>query len=116
MESGLYLLRSNKHTNKKVSAYSFLRLVRANKSHFTKRQIARADFARAFRKHLSYPGYRRYLRLLETNYFRNCPLTADDAKRALHIYGPDIEGIKGKITRHKPQCIEALETVNIPKQ
>ena len=29
----------------------------------------------------------------------------DDAKRALHIYGPDIESLKGKMTRARPRKI-----------
>ena len=39
---------------------------------------------------------------METNYFRNCPITVDDAKRVLHIYGPDKESLKGKSRRKKP--------------
>ena len=38
----------------------------------------------------------------------------EDAKKALHIYGPDIEGIKGKMMRNKPQGIEVIQTVDIP--
>ena len=86
VESGLYLLRNNKDTKDKISAYSFLTLVQANKSQFTSRELKRADVARKFRKHLGYPGYKRYSKLLESNYFRYCPLTVDDAKRALYIY------------------------------
>ena len=91
VESGLYLLRSNNDTNRKISAYSFLTLVKTTKENFTRRECKRADAARAFRKFLGYPSYRRYFKLLENNYFRNCPLTVDDAKRALNIYGPDEE-------------------------
>ena len=115
VESGLYLLSSNKSSNnKKVSAYSYLTLVRANKDDFTNRQVKRADTARLFRKHLGYPGYRKYFKLLESNYFRNCPVTVDDAKRALHIYGPDIEGLKGNSVRKRPLPITELATVDIP--
>ena len=47
VESGLYLLSNcNKITKEKVSAYSYLTLVKANKSNFTKRQLKRADMAR----------------------------------------------------------------------
>ena len=86
VDSGLYLLSSNKaKNNKKFSAYSYLTLVRANKSNFTARQLKRTDVARAFRKCLGYPGHRKYFKLLEANYFRNCPINVDDAKRALYI-------------------------------
>ena len=114
VESGLYLLRSDKYIKNKVSAYSFLTLVRANKENFTAKQVKQADAAREFRKQLSYPGYKKYFRLLETNYFRNCPITVDDAKRALHIYGPDGESLKGKMTRRRPQRIGEAIMINIP--
>ena len=114
VESGLYLLRKNNCTNKNVSAYSFLTLVRANKADFTTRQVKRADIAREFRKHLSYPGYKKYFKLLQSNYFRNCPITVDDAKRALHIYGPDVEDLNGKTVRGKPNILEKSVMVTIP--
>ena len=56
VESGLYLLHTNNITSKKVSAYSFLTLVKSNKANFTSRQIKRSDMARNFRKFLGYPG------------------------------------------------------------
>ena len=56
VESRLYLLHSNKNTSKKVSAYSFLTLVKANKAYFITRQIKRADAARGFRTYVGYPG------------------------------------------------------------
>ena len=70
--------------------------------------------ARKFRKHLGYPRYKRYFKLLETNYFRNCPITVDDAKRALHIYGPDKESLKGKSRRRKPDKIMDGIMIDIP--
>ena len=58
VESGLYLLHSNNVTNKNISAYSFLTLVKSNKENFTTREVKRADMARKFRNHLGYPGYK----------------------------------------------------------
>ena len=96
VESGLYLLSScNKITSKKVSAYSYLNSVKANKSNFTKSQLKKLDIVREFRKRILYLGYRKYFHLLEKQYFRNCPLMADDSKRALHIYGPYVGSFKG---------------------
>ena len=116
VESGLYLLSStDKFSNQKISAYSYLTLVKANKSDFTKRQLKRADIARDFRRKIGYPGYRKYFKLLEIQYFRNCPLTVDDAKRALHIYGPDVESLKGKTVRNTPNAIEDMTRVDIPE-
>ena len=52
VKSGLYLLRSINVTNKKISAYSFLTLVKSNKENFTTREVKRADMARKFGKYL----------------------------------------------------------------
>ena len=52
--------------------------------------------------------------MLETNYFRNCALTVDDNKRTLYIYGPDIEGLKEKMTRGRSKKIEKSFMVSIP--
>ena len=114
VDSGLYLLRNTNLINRKISAYSFLTLVKSNKANFTSRQVKRADLARKFRKYLGYPGYKRYFRLLETNYFIDCPLTVDDAKRALHIYGPDVEALKGKQTRARASKIVDGQRIEIP--
>ena len=115
VESGLYLLKViNVDTKQKISAYSFLTLVKANRNDFTKRQLIRADKARSFCKKIGYPGYKKYFKLLEKQYFQNCPITVEDAKTALHIYGPDIEGLKGKKVRQKPDKITEITRVNIP--
>ena len=39
VESGLYLLHSNNVTTKRISAYSFLALVKSNKANFTTREV-----------------------------------------------------------------------------
>ena len=74
----------------------------------------RADRARGFCKKVGYLGYNKYFKLLEMQYFRNCPITVDDAQRVLHIYGPDIEGIKGKKVRRRPNTINEMVCVSIP--
>ena len=75
------LSNSDNLSNKKFSAYSYLNLVKANKSDFNKSQLRRAGLMRGFRKRFGYPGYQKYFKILEKQYFRNFPLTVDDAKR-----------------------------------
>lgn len=106
VELGLYLLSSsNSFTKKNARTTSYLTLVKANKNNFTKIQLKRAGIANEIRKTFGYSGYRKYFKLIETHFFRNCPITVEDAKRALHIYGLDIESLKGKITKHTPMAI-----------
>ena len=51
--------RNDKDTKNKISAYSFLTLVEANKKLYTNRQLKQADEAKRLYEHLGMPGYRR---------------------------------------------------------
>ena len=118
VESGLYLYKLKKDDNsieEKVSGYSFLTLVSANKSLYTSRQLARADEAKKLYQHLGMPGYKKFFRALTENHIKDCPITIDDAKRALHIYGPDVSHLKGKTTRRRPEPIPITDLVPIPE-
>jgi Zinc knuckle len=97
-ESGLYIYRTN-DTNNVVSAYTMLSSVMENKKLFTQREIHAADEARALYRKIGRPGEAEFQDLLRKSFIRNCPITVDDAKRALLIYGPDIATLKGKTTR-----------------
>ena len=72
------------------------------------------DVAKEFRKYLGYYGCKRYFNLLETNYFRNYPLTVDNTKCDLHICGPDVASLKGKMVRKQPNKIDNVVMVDIP--
>ena len=106
--SGLYLFKpnDNNHSNREITNYSILELVDNNQALFTRRQIDAADQAKQLYQHLGMPGYRRFFRMLQHNHIANCPVTLEDAKRALTIYGPDIAHLKGKGTRLKAGRIE----------
>jgi hypothetical protein len=45
---------------------------------------------------------------------RNCPVTSDDAKRALKTYGPDIATLKGKTVKKQNQGIPNFQAAQIP--
>jgi hypothetical protein len=45
---------------------------------------------------------------------RNCPVTPDDARRALKIYGPDIATLKGKTVKKQNRAIPNYQAVTIP--
>ena len=67
-----------------------LTLVSANTQNFTKRELADAESTRELHQKLGAPEYLTYFRILEKNILRNCPITIDDTKRALHIYSPKV--------------------------
>jgi len=60
------------------------------------------------------PGNTFFLHLVQTNYFRNSPVTPDDAQRATIIYRPNLSFLKGKPTRKRPNPIENIQIVHIP--
>jgi hypothetical protein len=56
-----------------------------------------------------------FQRILQQNLIRNCPVTPNDARWAVLIYGPDIAAIKGKTTRtHAAPRAPTFEAVPIP--
>jgi hypothetical protein len=98
-KSVLYICRSNKNTNNVVSAYTMLSSVMENKTLFTQREVRAADNSQALYRKIGRPGEEEFQDLLRKNFIQNCPVTVDDAKRALMIYGPGIATLKGKTTR-----------------
>ena len=109
--SGLYVYATAAPT----PGYTLLETVVAHKKLFTNRQIANADLARELYRKLGRPSEADFQTILTNNLIRNCPVTSDDARRALHIYGPDVATLKGKMTRsaaapHTP----TFEAITIP--
>ena len=84
-----------------TSDYLFLNTVENNKQAHTRREIERADRARALYKMIGRPSEQEFVDILQKNLIRNCPVTVDDAKRALQIYGPDTATLKGKTVKKK---------------
>jgi hypothetical protein len=93
---------------------SFLSSVKSNKEKFTRREIEGADAARLLYRKLGRPSEAQFQHALKYNQFINCPVTPDDAKRALTIYGPDITTLKGKTTKSKGAHTPSFQRVDIP--
>ena len=95
--------------------YNFAQIVSENKKNFTRREIQGADDAKELYKSIGMPSYAKFFSLLQSNFFRNCPVTLGDAKRCIKIYGKEIAAMKGKMTRPQPQHIPSHEPTAIPK-
>lgn len=116
VSNGVYMWNAdNNANNKQVSVYSFLTLVEANKKNFTRRELNAANDAKKLYVHLGMPDYKKFFKMLEDNKIRDCPLTIDDAKRCLHIYGPEIAKMKGSKARLKPGKIKEYKTFQMPR-
>jgi hypothetical protein len=66
---------------------------------FSQRQIREAARACKLYHMIGRPDEKLFQFILRNNLILNCPVTPDDASRALTIYGPDVATLKGKMTR-----------------
>ena len=73
--------------------------VTEHKKLFSRCKILAADTARALYCKIGRPNEAEFQVILRNNMIHNCPVTPDDAKRALIIYGPDIAALKDKTTQ-----------------
>ena len=82
---------------------------------FSRREIKAADAARELYRKIGRPDETEFDSILRRNLIRNCPVTPNDAKRALIIYGPDVAVLKGKTTQSTPAPhVPTFEAVPIP--
>jgi hypothetical protein len=96
---GWAILFRNQHPA--TGDHSFVSTVVDNKALFVAREIDAADKARELYRKLGRPSQQQFEDILSKNVIMNCPVTVDDAKRAMLIYGPDLATLKGKTTRGK---------------
>ena len=96
-------------------ACTMLSTVRDQKQLFTPRDVSKADDARRLYRLLGRPSEAEFLKLLSSHAILNCPVTADDARRAAVIYGPDVATLKGKTTRlGEATRVHCFEPVPVP--
>ena len=91
--------------------YLFLNTVAINKGAYTRREIEGADKARVLYKKIGRPSEQAFVEILQKKLIRNCPVTPDDAKRALQIYGPDIATLKGKTVKKQNRAIPNYQAI-----
>jgi hypothetical protein len=96
--SGLYIYKGNDCSDR-VTAYTLLTTVADHKRMFSQRQIREAARACKLYHMIGRPDEKLFQFILRNNLILNCPVTPDDASRALTIYGPDVATLKGKMTR-----------------
>jgi len=87
--SGLYYYDADKNKSSKKSVIDY------------PREIKGADDARRLYRNIGLPSEVHFRYILNNHLVRNCPLTDDDAKRAMKIYWPKEKALKGKMTKKK---------------
>ena len=81
--------------------------VEGRKQQFTKAQVRRAELAIQMLRKLADPSPENLCKLLNTGAILNCPITATDVRRAVNLFGPSLESIRGKTKRRQsPPAIE----------
>lgn len=72
------------------------------------------DNARKLYRNIGWPSEAHFQHILNNNLTKICPLTAEDAKRALKIYGPEEKTLKGKTTKKKESMSHCLSHPPFP--
>ena len=119
-DSGLYFFdtadsNSTKSVVTPYKPFTFIQSVNSNKNMFTQREIAGADRARSLYRKLGRPSEAAFRQWLRQNLIHDCPITIDDAKRALAIYGPDTATLKGKTTQTVAPHVPSYRRVDLPR-
>ena len=78
---------------------------------FTARQFSDAKLALRVYEMVGRPSPATFARMIQQNLLRNCPIGIDDAKRALKIYGADVNALRGKTVRTTPQRAPGAEVI-----
>jgi len=97
-----------------ITDYSFVSTINENEKLFHHRKIEGADKARALYQKIGCLSQKFFEHLLINNLIWNCPVTVDDAKCAVLIYGPDVAALKGKVTKGPSVHVPTFVPVQLP--
>jgi hypothetical protein len=78
--SRLYLFNNNNTNKTSICGYSFLTLVKGNKSNFARCEIEGVDKVIVFHRAIGMPGYKIFFKLLDSCHYPECNITSDDTK------------------------------------
>jgi hypothetical protein len=111
--NGLYFYDTNPNLKQRnlplsLPASSLVQTVQDTKSQFHRREVLAADTARSLRRRLGHISQSHFEHMLTHNSIRNCPVTLDDARRAIVIYGDDTASLAGKTVASAPVQVPSL--------
>ena len=92
-----YYFDVNKPNNDTLPEYSRLNTVANLESQYTKHQVDKTKIAREVQIKIGRPAEHS----LKNNQLINCPVTVEDGKRAIRLYGPDAATKKGVTVKGK---------------
>ena len=100
--------------NESVSDYCLVNTVAKNKALYHRREVEGAKRAKDLYIKLGRPSQQCFEQMLSNKLIHNCPVTTEDARRALTIYGPDVSALKGKTTKHKGTAHPQVKPITLP--
>jgi hypothetical protein len=112
MEFWMHKTRLN-YFHPRDNKFSFVNTVSENKGGFTKRQIKDVEVKRSLYSKLSYPSWKDFKWIIQSNCIKACPVTVEHIDTALKIWGKNVAVLKGKTTRTKPDPV-ARDFVKVP--
>jgi hypothetical protein len=95
----LYVYSDRGHTSEETV---LVQTVSKNLEGYTKREIDRMKMAGELYSIHGRPSEKDFIWMLTSGTILNCPVTAADFKRWIHVFGHDIGAVKGKTTRRTP--------------
>jgi len=75
---------SKMNCNYEIINYWYINLASKNEMSLNNRDKTNAKLAMKLYEHCNYPGYKHFMSFIKNNYFRNLPITVEDAKQELH--------------------------------
>jgi hypothetical protein len=95
-KKGLFYLDTNRK-----SGTVLINTVAGNKISNAKRTYKQAMLARKVQNMIGRPSLSSFLKIVENNLLKNCPISREDGLAAEDILGPNLGSLKGKIVRRK---------------
>ena len=89
--------------------------VAENMEGYSRREIEAAKQARDGQELVGFPSERDYETMVRGGLVRNCPINIHDVRIARHVFGPDVNAIKGKTTRRTHLPVVS-DYIHIPTQ
>lgn len=116
VDEGLYVFdASDLSSYKLMNAFTFLSTVDYNKQLYKARDVRKADEAIVLHRRTNHMAKDKFVRVIQQNLIRNCPLTVGDVRRSNKIYGPALPTIKGRTRYRESSRVPDQDIIQIPK-
>ena len=96
------------------AATMLVETVRGNYEGYTKKEVLQAKKARRGQGMIGSPSESDYKGMVSSTLIRNCDITPHDVSNARKMFGPQLEGVRGKTTRGKPDPV-VEQYITIPR-